>query len=137
MNKFQLGRPCFYLYMLRNLAQNNIYNPFHKTIVWKTILHPPKYCWMKNEEWWVKGGRSWIKLCMNDELNYMNYHILDLISKKLIHVQWHVLGWLLNVTCDNDKYYIAQIHIQLFTFDFIELWIIDKNVCNTLWESYY
>jgi hypothetical protein len=30
----------------------------------------------------VKGGRSWIKFSMNDELNYMNHHILDLIKKK-------------------------------------------------------
>jgi hypothetical protein len=34
----------------------------------------------------VKGGRSWIKLFVNDELNCMNYHILDLIKKIIIHV---------------------------------------------------
>lgn len=33
MNKSQLGRPCFYLYMLGKLTQNNIYNFFHKTYV--------------------------------------------------------------------------------------------------------
>jgi hypothetical protein len=33
MNKSQLGRPCFYLYMLGKLAQNYIYIFFHKTIV--------------------------------------------------------------------------------------------------------
>jgi hypothetical protein len=118
MNKSQLGRPCFYLYILGTLAQNNIYNFLHKTIVWKTILHPPKYCfWMKNEEWWVKGGCSWIKLSMNDELNYMNYHILDLIFKIIIHVLWLVLGWLLYVTCDNDKYYNCT-----NTFSIINIW---------------
>ncbi len=59
-----------------------------------------------------------IKFSMNDELNYTNYHILDLIKKTIIHVLWHVLGWLQNVTCDNDKYYNCT-----NTFSIINIWL--------------